>query len=150
LSATTLAGDEEFLRALVRHGGRRGARSGDECRHDTTEFSWELAFTICQKRSFWTCPCAHAVFVGLNVAHVSTALCATVSRVPLKVIVRACCVEPYDGVGRAMPERRASAIQRVLFPVHGDQEISSAIAIPRTGAGLCAESRLPVTVRSGY
>jgi hypothetical protein len=77
-----------------------------QCRPDTTEFSWELEFAICQKRSFWTCPRTHAVFVGLNFAHVSTALCATVPSAPLKVIVRARCVEPYDGVGRAMPLRR--------------------------------------------
>jgi hypothetical protein len=75
-------------------------------RPDTTEFSWELEFAICQKRSFWTCPCVHAVFIGLNFARVNATLCATVPRVSLEVIVRACCVEPYDGVGRAMPLRR--------------------------------------------
>src|SRR5262245_16951818 len=62
--------------------------------------------STCQRRSFWTCPGAHAVFVGLNFANVNTALRATVLTVPFKVIVRACCVEPYDGVAWAMPLRR--------------------------------------------
>src|SRR5262245_35570189 len=73
---------------------------------DTTESSWELEFTISRKRSFGTCPSAHAGFVGLNFADVITALRATVPSAPLKVIVCARYVEPYDGVTRAVLLRR--------------------------------------------
>jgi|SRR6516164_5742166 len=42
-----------------------------------------------QSSSFWTCPCAHAVFFGLSFADVTTALRVTVPRVALKLIVGA-------------------------------------------------------------
>ena len=95
--------------------GKRSKRSS-ACRLESFgHLAWcATGRTFCFRRvsavagspSFWTCPSAHAVFVSLNFARVSTALCATVPRVPLKVIVRASCVEPYDCVGRAMPLRR--------------------------------------------
>lgn len=60
----------------------------------------------CPTSSFGFCPCAHAVFVGLNFANISPALSMAVPTVTLEVVVAVRCVEPYDGVGRAMPLRR--------------------------------------------
>jgi len=68
------------------------------------------------------CPCVQAIFVRFNFASVNTTLRATVPRIALKVIIRARCVDPYHGIGRAMslrcflgfkglhplPERRAT------------------------------------------
>jgi hypothetical protein len=66
--------------------------------------------------SFWARPRAHSIFVGFNFTSVSAALRATVPRIALKVIISARCVEPYDGIGRAMPLRRLFA-RKGLHPL---------------------------------
>jgi len=54
---------------------------------------------------FGICPGSQAILVGFNFASVKTALRATVPGIALKVIIGARCIDPYDGIGRAMSLR---------------------------------------------
>src|SRR6516164_628093 len=69
----------------------------------------------------------HPVFIGFVFAHVSAAVCVTIPTLALKVISRVRCIQPNDGIRRAMVLRLLLALKH-LHPATehraGDQENS--------------------------
>src|SRR6516162_10595693 len=53
----------------------------------------------------------HPVFIGFVFAHVSAAVCVTIPTLALKMISRVRCVQPNDGIRRAMPLRLLLALK---------------------------------------